>query len=912
MKSSAPWSVKGVERDARETAKEAARREGMTVGEWLNQVIYTASDPASSNGQIEGLKISDLVSAIEHVSKRVISAEKRDGEAFEEVSRNLSVVVERLQRLERQRPAEGEVSGDFEERLRRVEERTGDRSRIDALRALERAVGQVAAQFDSSQKAVAGRLDSLERHIQQVAGRIDAARADASAADAIDHLKNMVDATAARVARIERSAAEAARQPRPVEPQGDPEFVEQTGAKLRVLGDEIKRGGDQIRGLESAIKKLALQIDAAERRSSEGVQKVAETISDLRAQVSEADSQKSVDPRAEIEAAISESAQRTEDRINQLQRSFEAILDKLESAKLASSKPGLAAAPAAPVVEVRQPAAPAQFFSKADAPAAIASKPAAAPTARQASDGAGFEDETVEDAEAANRAEIEAALSAFDLDFSDAAPATLDEGQGGEESDAFDLSDEEADAQGAESGRSGPDPAGILADVKAAFEDGAPAKKSLAAGDREDSAASDDIDSILAELEGFGESAPQDDATPPKSVAAQKPAAANYLQEARRAAKEAAEKAAAETADATGKRKLTPKQRAILAAKIRRKRLAAEQQAAAEASEPPIEKMVSPAADPRAGELPEDRTGSPSLIGGALAAFQKFKSRQSQAVDAAEDLDGVEKVRGASASKKPRPVTLALGAAVVLAIGAVAFPLKDLVFGSKPKSAEKPAAPRPTPSAEPIQTAPEAAAPEVPSPPVVKPRALYLDSVAKLKAAKSDSDTREALKGLQEAAALGHPPAQLQLGELYKLGQGVEQDGVQARAWYERAANGGNVLAMHRIGVMSARGQGGPVDQQAAIRWFETAGNLGLVDSQYNLGAIYHPGGDSASGVQDAAKAYFWYSLAAKNGDTQAGELAAGLGAGLTAAKKKEVDAEVASWKAGTPDPDANEVAPAS
>lgn len=34
-----PWSVKGVEPEAREAAKIAARRAGMTVGQWLNNTI---------------------------------------------------------------------------------------------------------------------------------------------------------------------------------------------------------------------------------------------------------------------------------------------------------------------------------------------------------------------------------------------------------------------------------------------------------------------------------------------------------------------------------------------------------------------------------------------------------------------------------------------------------------------------------------------------------------------------------------------------------------------------------------------------------------------------------------------------------------------------------------------------------
>src|SRR6478609_751851 len=45
MKQAIPWSVKGVDANARDAAKDAARRAGMTLGEWLNTVIAeTASE----------------------------------------------------------------------------------------------------------------------------------------------------------------------------------------------------------------------------------------------------------------------------------------------------------------------------------------------------------------------------------------------------------------------------------------------------------------------------------------------------------------------------------------------------------------------------------------------------------------------------------------------------------------------------------------------------------------------------------------------------------------------------------------------------------------------------------------------------------------------------------------------------
>ena len=43
----APWQVKGIDPEARETAREAARRSGVSVGRWLNSVIL---DQAAAEG----------------------------------------------------------------------------------------------------------------------------------------------------------------------------------------------------------------------------------------------------------------------------------------------------------------------------------------------------------------------------------------------------------------------------------------------------------------------------------------------------------------------------------------------------------------------------------------------------------------------------------------------------------------------------------------------------------------------------------------------------------------------------------------------------------------------------------------------------------------------------------------------
>ena len=46
MKFGVPWSVKGIRPEARETAREAARRSGMSLGDWLNSVILHQAEEA--------------------------------------------------------------------------------------------------------------------------------------------------------------------------------------------------------------------------------------------------------------------------------------------------------------------------------------------------------------------------------------------------------------------------------------------------------------------------------------------------------------------------------------------------------------------------------------------------------------------------------------------------------------------------------------------------------------------------------------------------------------------------------------------------------------------------------------------------------------------------------------------------
>lgn len=154
-----------------------------------------------------------------------------------------------------------------------------------------------------------------------------------------------------------------------------------------------------------------------------------------------------------------------------------------------------------------------------------------------------------------------------------------------------------------------------------------------------------------------------------------------------------------------------------------------------------------------------------------------------------------------------------------------------------------------------------------------------------------ESGDAEGVRLMSRAANLGLPQAQFGMARLYETGDaGVTADPTEARRWTERAARGGEIRAMHNLALYLFEGAGGERDQAQALRWFEAAAERGLVDSQYNLARLFERG---AEGVPaDAARAYQWYIVAGRMGDAGAEEAAARVRANLSASRRLEAEAE--------------------
>lgn len=156
------------------------------------------------------------------------------------------------------------------------------------------------------------------------------------------------------------------------------------------------------------------------------------------------------------------------------------------------------------------------------------------------------------------------------------------------------------------------------------------------------------------------------------------------------------------------------------------------------------------------------------------------------------------------------------------------------------------------------------------------------------------ADPAAAAVWYEKAATQGLAPAQYRLGTLYERGEGVARNLATALAWYERAAEGGNVKAMHNVAVIYAGAQAGAPGYQKAGRWFEAAASYGLSDSQYNLGILFERG---LGTEKNLVQAMYWYGLAARQGDQDAnarlGAVAAALPPDLATKTQLRIDSFV-------------------
>jgi TPR repeat protein len=120
---------------------------------------------------------------------------------------------------------------------------------------------------------------------------------------------------------------------------------------------------------------------------------------------------------------------------------------------------------------------------------------------------------------------------------------------------------------------------------------------------------------------------------------------------------------------------------------------------------------------------------------------------------------------------------------------------------------------------------------------------------------------------LHKSAEQGNATAQNRLGLLYNQGQGVPQNPLLAKQWFEKAAEQGDAGAQVNLGTLYLLGQGALESDQMALFWFRRAAEQQEMLAFAKLGFMYEHG----RGVtQDFVQAYMWYTLSAARGEKRA------------------------------------------
>ena len=146
-------------------------------------------------------------------------------------------------------------------------------------------------------------------------------------------------------------------------------------------------------------------------------------------------------------------------------------------------------------------------------------------------------------------------------------------------------------------------------------------------------------------------------------------------------------------------------------------------------------------------------------------------------------------------------------------------------------------------------------------------------------------DYPAAFENFKPLADKGNAAAQVNLGNLYMKGLGVEQNYHLAQHWYLKAADQGERMAQTKLGILYFYGLGIPKDTMEAARWFQKAADSGETSAQSILGSLYAAGDGM---VKNRALAFYWYTMAEEQGNKEAAKGRKSLEEELTPGERDE------------------------
>jgi localization factor PodJL len=888
MTTAGPWSVKGIDPRARELAKDLARRSGMTLGEWLNQMITEDAEdeelaaPAPRTAPSREIRLSSdaelkrVARALDALTARMEAAEHRSTLAISGIDQSVMGVLSRIEGVERDRNA---VSARFESELDEVkaaQARVSDRlrriadeeaPRLEAMRALEGALGKIAEKLYDSDAKTKATIDDVRQDVAHAVRRVDrveskieagpeTALVDSVVARIGERLAEAESKTAAAMQALEASFVGLDQRLRETEVQHEErsrferlaaELSEKVEANRHEFTERLNAAADgKIDRMEATLRELAGHVEQGEKRSAQAidrmgreVMRIAQTLGDRVSSVEARTAEAAQQMGGEM-GRIADAMEQRMGRADQLQaealeklggeiaRIAERLADRIASSERRAS---------AAIDDVSEQIGRVtdRINDRHDASQTALSDRIRASEERTA--------KLLEEArETIDRRLMEAQRRTVLEEAVVSARQTADAAEG-VVTPAFHTNDPFAalDAPAPLARHIDDDPFVAAAPPAAAAAAGAAFGR---ADDRYGGFAADGV-----EAEAF---------SPP-------PAGPQSTRDVVAAARAAARQMADKPEPVRGKRdalarsktdRLTPLDGSLAAPPFEEKSGFSFGLPKRKKKDAALNVRTMLVASGTAAALAVTAVGATLYVGsqagperidhtGVAPTAARNETPTLASDTTATPPAGAEGTGVSEPNAKPENLAVALA------------PAPGETSGLKaPAAKDKPAK---------LATTAPAPTPIVPTP--AKPteaRPLYNTAIGRLQAGDISG-----VEDLKKAANLGFAPAQFYLAKLYETGgSGIKKDLSEARRWTERAAQAGDPRAMHNLALYAFNGEGGAKDQAEASRWFKKAAEDGVVDSQYNLARLYENGGFGVP--QNKAEALKWYLVAAAQGDRDA------------------------------------------
>lgn len=335
--------MKGIDPRARARAKTAARREGMTLGEWLNRVILDESDPGSPRwddaleafpgfgGEVPASPEEDRLmrAMVNRLTERVDNTEQLSGKALTGLDKAISQLADKISNSDTRLQSQLAEARKTIDTMRSGQTALNDR--IDSLeakgpansvpedfaKAAENTVGKIARRLYEHENDIAARMHDSESAMRDMS---DATRKAAQSLEhRIDRLENRAsdyaDLTKRRDARTAETLGELHRTTNALRERLEgSERLSSDGA--RTLETSVARIEERLRGLENRNEGDNVELERRFDRLSDDVARVvADTRSKMSSALSGAASGNRVD---RLEATLAQALERM-DRSDQRQ-----------------------------------------------------------------------------------------------------------------------------------------------------------------------------------------------------------------------------------------------------------------------------------------------------------------------------------------------------------------------------------------------------------------------------------------------------------------------------------------------------------------------------------------------------------------------------------------------------------------